>query len=414
MLELKFNAPELRDYVKSLPKIKDQFFDLLRMDVKEVATDFINGVMSAEFELFLGRAKHERQSLVSVTEKNYRNGHYQRTFMAKGIGKLSVKVPRDRAGAYKTDVLDKYQRTETALKEDVAILYLMGTSTRALSLISKRLLGSKISHSQVSACASALTESVEKWRCRPIDDEIKYLYLDGTNFKMRINNKVELVNVLVIIGVTKDGHKQVLAIQAGDKESATTWRELFKDLKMRGLDKDKVQLAIMDGLPGLEKTFCEEFPKAKVQRCQVHAARNIICKVPRKIKQEVADDVRSIFYCRTRAKADQFLKEFKGKWEKEIPSAVKCLESSIDSTLRYLEFPEDEWIALRTTNPIERLNKEFKRRTKSMEIVAGESSCYNLLAVISLRMEVYWQRHPITFQKALPWFTSPEEFTQDS
>jgi transposase-like protein len=109
--------PELRDYVKSIPKIKDQFFDLLRMDVKEVATDFINGVMSAEFELFIGRAKHERQSLISVSEKNYCNGHYQRTFMAKGLGKLSVKVPRDRSGVYKTDVLDKYQRTETALKE---------------------------------------------------------------------------------------------------------------------------------------------------------------------------------------------------------------------------------------------------------------------------------------------------------
>ena len=108
------------------------------------------------------------------------------------------------------------------------------------------------------------------------------------------------------------------------------------------------------------------------------------------------------------------MREFKLKWEKEIPSAVKCLESSIDSTLRYLSFPEDEWVALRTTNPIERLNKEFKRRTKSMEIVAGESSCYNLLAVISLRMEVYWQRHPITFQKALPWFKSREEFTQEN
>lgn len=414
MLELKINPSELKDYVKSIPKIKDQLFDLLRMDVKEVATDFVNGLMQAEFELFIGRDKHQRQSLISVNERNYRNGYYQRSFMVKGLGKLGMKVPRDRKGHYKTKVLDKYQRTERALKEDVAILYLMGTSTRSLSLISQRLLGEKISHAQVSECASSLCASVERWRTRAIKDEIKYLYLDGTNFKMRIDGSVELVTVLVAIGVTESGHKRVLALQSGDKESAATWRQLFRDLKVRGLDKNKVQLGIMDGLPGLEKVFTEEFPKSKVQRCQVHVARNVLCKVPKKLKQEVVDDIRSVFYAKSRSKADMFMNEFKLKWEKEIPSAVKCLESSIDSTLRYLEFPEEEWVALRTTNPIERLNKEFKRRTKSMEIVAGESSCYNLLAVISLRMEVYWQRHPITFCKALPWFKSRGEFTQEN
>lgn len=413
MLELKFNPNELKDYVKSLPNIKDQIFDIMRMDVREVATDFINGIMETEFELFIGRQKHERQSLVSLTERNYRNGSYQRSFMVKGLGRLAIKVPRDRKGSYKTNVLQKYQRTETVLKEDIAILYLMGTSTRSLSLISKRLLGDKISHAQVSECASALTRSVEKWRIRPITEEIKYLYLDGTNFKMRVSGSIELVPVLVIIGVTKSGHKKVLSIQMGDKESAASWREVFKDLKSRGLDKSKVQLGIMDGLPGLEKVFKEEFPKAKIQRCQVHVARNVLCKVPRKLKKEVADDIRSIFYSKSRIKADMFLKHFKDKWEKDIPSATKCLEASIDSTLRYLDFPEDEWVSLRTTNPIERLNKEFKRRTKSMEIVAGEASCYNLLAVISLRMEVYWKKHPITFQKALPWFKAREEFTQE-
>ena len=118
MLELKFNPNELRDYVKSIPKIKDQLFDLVRMDVREVATDFINGLMEAEFELFIGREKHERQSLISLTERNYRNGHYQRSFMAKGLGRLAIKVPRDRRGHYKTDVLEKYQRTETASRTE--------------------------------------------------------------------------------------------------------------------------------------------------------------------------------------------------------------------------------------------------------------------------------------------------------
>jgi len=169
----------------------------------------------------------------------------------------------------------------------------------------------------------------------------------------------------------------------------------------------------MDGLPGLEKVFKEEFSESKIQRCQVHVARNVICKVPQTMKQKVADDMRSVFYANTKKKALSFFEDFRKKYEKEIPSAVKCLEGSLESTLCYLSFPKEEWLSLRTTNPIERLNKEFKRRTKSMEIVAGEASCYNLLAVISLRMEVYWKRHPITFQKSLPWFKSKNEFTQE-
>lgn len=412
MLELKVKPNELREYVKSLSEINGEFFDVMRLDVKKMASDFINGLMDAEFELFIGREKYERKSLVSMSSKLYRNGYYHRSFTVKGLGKLAIKVPRERSGAYKTNVIEKYQRVETALKEDIAITYLMGTSTRGLALISKRLLGHKISHSQVSQFASALTNSVEAWRTRSITENIKYMYMDGTNFKMRLGDSIELVPILVIIGVTESGHKKVLALQMGDKESSSSWREVFKDLKQRGLQGHLVQLGIMDGLPGLEKVFIDEFPKAKVQRCQVHVARNVLCKVPLKFKKDVADDMRSIFYAKTRKKADHFLKAFKARWSPEVPSAVKTLESSIDSTLRYLDFPAEEWLSLRTTNPIERLNKEFKRRTKSMEIVAGEAACYNLLAVISLRMEVYWQKHPITFQKALPWFERDKEFTQ--
>ena len=189
--------------------------------------------------------------------------------------------------------------------------------------------------------------------------------------------------------MNENGIKEVIALQAGDKESAGIWRQLFKDLKARGLDKNAVKLGIMDGLPGLEKVFKEEFSEAKIQRCQVHVARNVLCKVPQRMKEKVADDMRSVFYADTKKKALSFFEEFRKKYDKEIPSAVKCLEASLESTLCYLAFPKDEWLSLRTTNPIERLNKEFKRRTKSMEIVAGEASCYNLLAVISLKMEVY-------------------------
>jgi transposase-like protein len=191
--------------------------------------------------------------------------------------------------------------------------------------------------------------------------------------------------------VTDDGTKLVAGLQSGDKESATNWREFFRDLKSRGLDGSLVQLGIMDGLSGLEKVFKEEFSNSKVQRCQVHVARNVLAKVPHKLKKPIADDLRSIFYASTKEKAETFYRGFIERWDKEIPSAVKSLRQSIDSCLTFFSFPEEEWISLRTTNVIERLNKEFKRRTKSMEIVAGEDACYRLLAFISLKMELGWR-----------------------
>jgi len=226
-------------------------------------------------------------------------------------------------------------------------------------------------------------------------EKVKYIYADGTLFPMRMDGSIDRVPLLVAIGVTEQGHRTVLGIQSGDKESATTWREFFKDLKGRGLDGSNVKLGIIDGLPGLERIFKEEFLNAKVQRCQIHVARNVLAKVPKKLKKVIADELRSIFYASSRDKAIEFFRKFKHRWEKEIPSAVKCLENSLDSCLTYLEFPEEEWLCLRTTNVIERVNKEFKRRTKPMEILAGERSCYTLLAFICLKMELNWRSKPI-------------------
>jgi putative transposase len=212
---------------------------------------------------------------------------------------------------------------------------------------------------------------------------------------MRLKCSVENVPVLAAVGVTTKGTKLVLCLQSGDKESATNWREFFKDLKSRGLDGASVRLGIMDGLSGLEKVFEEEFPNAKVQRCQVHAARNVLAKVPHKLKKAVADDLRSIFYASSKEKADEFYRRFYEKWNKEVPSVVKSLSQSIDACLTFFKFPEEEWISLQTSNIIERLNKEFRRRTKTMEIVAGEDACYRLLAFISLKMELTWRSNPI-------------------
>ena len=175
---------------------------------------------------------------------------------------------------------------------------------------------------------------------------------------------------------------------------------MLKDLKGRGLEGRGLEgqgviLGVMDGLPGLEKVFKEEFHKAGVQRCQVHVARNVLAKVPKKLKQAVTDDMRSIFYASSKVKALELHESFRAKWEKEIPSATGCLGKSIDACLTFFAFPEDERISLRITNIIERLNKEFKHRTKPMEIVAGDNAYYSLLAFICMKMELHWRSNLI-------------------
>ncbi|MFO8063165.1 MAG: IS256 family transposase [Spirochaetia bacterium] len=300
-------------------------------------------------------------------------------------------------------VLSLREHVEEQAEQKLAV---SGVSTRTLAMMSQRLIGRKISPMEVSKASQELTGAVEAWRERDLSSEpIKYLYVDGTLFSMRIDGSVEKVPILVVIGVNEDGHRTILAVQAGDKESASTWRELFKDLKTRGLDSSRVVLGVMDGLPGLERVFAEEFVNAKVQRCQIHVARNVLAKVPRKLKKTVSDEVRSIFYASSKSKALGFFEQFKNRWSNELPSAVKCLENSLEACLTYLQFPEEEWICLRTTNVIERVNKEFKRRTKPMEIVAGERSCYTLLAFVCLRMELRWRSKPIgNVAKNLPFF----------
>lgn len=412
MLNVSLDLSEVREFAKNLPKLKENIFEIMNLDTKRIAKDFLETMMSAEISLFLGREKYERQTLVAVKSRNYRNGWYNRSFCVKGIGQIEMRIPRDRNGQFQTTIIPKYERIDDRIKQDCLLLYLTGLSTRTLEMISKRLFDRKISKTEISELSKELAPKIEQWRNREISEAFKYLYIDGTNFSMRVDNSISKVCVLVVIGVNEKNQKQVLALQAGDKESSSTWRQLFKDLKRRGLEGSKVQLGLMDGLPGLEKVFKEEFINAEVQRCQVHLARNVLTKCPAKIKEQVADDLRSIFYASSRSKAMQFYKEFAERWAKEIPSAFKSLEQNIESALRFYNYPAEEWLSLRTTNPIERLNKEFKRRTKSMEIVAGEQSCYNLITVIALKMEAHWKKNPINFQKQIPWFKSPKEFTQ--
>lgn len=391
-MKMEITVPEVMEIINGIHEEQKNLFAMIRENIQETVGQYLTILMKEELSDFLGRDPYVR----CHEDVNHRNGSYQRKFTLKGIGEVDLKVPRDRNGLFNTQVIPRSKRYEDVLREDLSVMFLAGVSTRTLSMMSERLIGRRLSAGEISNVSKELTSAVEAWRERDLSTEpIKYLYIDGTNFSMRIDGSVEKVPVLAVIGVTTEGCRTALGLQAGDKESATSWREMFKDLKRRGLDGGTIALGIMDGLPSLERVFKEEFPHAKTQRCQVHVVRNVLAKVPKKLKKQIGDEVRSMFYVSSKAKALEFFEQFKATWEKEIPSAVKCLENSLESCLTYLQFPEDEWLCLRTTNGIERVNKEFKRRTKPMEILAGERSCYMLLAFVCLKMEVHWRMKPI-------------------
>jgi len=403
------NVPEVKEIFKEIMETPERMFEMFRIDMKQACEKAVTELIKVELTRHLGREKYQRSPAESGLVKNYRNGCYPRSYTVKNIGTLDIKVARDRVGTFESKLVNKYERYEKAIEKDIVLMFLSGLSTRGISLISKSLLGRKISASEVSNVNKELMTGIEAWRVRALHEyKIKYLFVDGVNFDMRVDHSIEKIPMLVVIGVTEENQRMFLTIQQGDKDSASTWREIFKDLKLRGLDPERIQLGIMDGLPGLELIFKEEFPNAKVQRCQVHVARNVLCKVPKKMKVKVADSLRDIFYAPTKKRALEQYQTFITEYESTIPSAVGSLKRSIDSCLTFYYFPKDEWISLRTTNMIERVNKEFKRRTKPMEILAGEESAYRLLCFIALKMELNWRSAPLG-RNNLPVL---EKFTQ--
>lgn len=413
-MKLEITISEAKEIFKSLDQDPEQLFEMIRFDLQQAVQQYLDAMMRAELTHWLGREPYARGG----DEVNHRNGFYPRSFTIKGVGDVGLLVPRDRRGEFQTRVLPRYRRYEQEISRDMSLMFLCGISTRSLSAISMRLLGRKVSAAEVSEANKELAEAVEKWRMRDLSAEpIQYLFIDGVNFRMRIQRRIEMVPVLVAIGVTDKGQKLVVGLQAGDKESAASWREFFRDLKTRGLDGRKVTLGIMDGLPSLEAVFREEFPQAKTQRCQVHVARNVLAKVPRALKAKVAADLKPIFYAPSRPEALEACERFRDKWAGVVPSALASLERSLEACLTFFDFPVDQWVSLRTTNIIERLHKEFRRRTRPMEILPGEAACYRLLAFISLKMELHWRSTPVgKVRKNLPFFQemAHKQFTQES
>jgi putative transposase len=339
--------------------------------VREGVRSTLEDVMAAEIELFLGQ---------DAEKTNKRNGFSTRTFAIKGVGAIELRVPRDREGRFRSNVVPPQRHYDQALEQDLALLHVAGLSTRTLANISERVLGVNVSHTEVGQALRTLVPAAKAFLERPLGErKYKYLYVDGTFFRVR-RTTVEAEPTLVVLGVDEEDRRSILAMIQGDKDDPRAWRMVFDRLKGRGLDGSAVQFGIMDGLPGLATAFSEAFPKARTARCWVHKARNVM---PRATGREGAT---------------QAFTALKERWTKTCEDAVECLERDLEALLVHYDFPKDHWDALRTTNPIERVNKEFKRRSKAMETI-GPDGLKVLLAFTALRLEYGWATTPITSKR---------------
>lgn len=363
--------------------------------MRAAVAETLEQVMKSELDIFLGR---EGEIC------NKRNGFTSRTFGIKGVGTIRLRVPRDRAGRFSSNVVPASRRYDEATEKDLALLNLAGLSTRMLAQLSGSLLGVRVSAKEVSNALHKIVPSAKAFLTRRLDDrKWMYLYIDGTNFRVR-RSTVDIEPTLVVLGVDETGRKSVLSMLQGDKDSRVAWEAVFVDLKERGLDPTAVRAGIMDGLPGLGDAFQEAFPKAKVLRCWVHKARNVMPRVPRRYQASFQASWNAVAYADGLDAARFALDDLRRTWSKNVSDAVACLERDIEALLAHYEFPREHWDALRTTNPIERVNKEFKRRSKSMEVVSGEG-LKALLAFTAIRLEYGWAQTPITSNKlsTLKW-----------
>jgi len=379
---------KVRDVVDLAKRFEESPSDAMREVLTSVQQGFkttLERIMDAEIALFLG--SDEGQC-------NKRNGHVTRSFAFKGLGVVQLRVPRDRKGRFVSKVVPPRNRYDEALEKDLALLHLAGLSTRTLSLLSKNLLGMRVSPQEVSNALHKIVPAAKAFLVRDLAARpFKYLYIDGTNFKVR-RSTVELEPTLVVVGVDQTDRKSVLSMIQGNKDSKPAWEMVFSELKSRGLDSSAVQLGIMDGLPGLASAFEDAFPGARAARCWVHKARNVFPRVPKRYEAAFKSDWDAVQYADDRAAAQGAFDVLKTRWAAYSGDAVECMEKDLEMLLVHYDFPEKHWDALRTTNPIERVNKEFKRRSKSMETI-GPEGLKALLAFTAMRLEYGWMTTPI-------------------
>lgn len=385
IIKFEVNLDELTQAVEQFKQNRMKVFETLSHEVKGVVAKTLDQLLHAEMAVFLGKPEQSG---------NKRNGYEERQYALKGIGSIRIRVPIDRQRKFKSEIILPREQIDPRLKEDLAVLHLAGLSTRTLSLVSHRLLGVRVSKDTVSQSLGVIEEKALKWLQRPLSQEYWALFVDGTNFRIQRRGSTEKEPSLVVLGLDERNCLSILAIEPGHKDNVVSWESVFRSLKQRGLNTQSVRVGVMDGLPGLEKLFKQEFPHALTGRCWVHALRNAIAKTPARLTDPFKMMAHKVMYAGSEDEARRAFLNLKQALGSDCERAVACLEKDLDSLLVHYRFEKTLWRSLRTTNPIERVNKELKRRVKSMETL-GERTLQILLAFTALRLEYHWQVQPV-------------------
>lgn len=342
--------------------------------VRGTVEETLNALLDAEADRLCQASRYER------TEKRQdtRAGHYKRNLDTKA-GQVQLKVPKLRTLSFETAIIERYRRRESSVEEALIEMYLAGVSVRRVEDITEALWGTRVSPGTVSNLNKKVYERIEQWINVPIEGEYIYVFLDGIWLKRCWAGEVKNVSILTAIGVDQDGYRHVLGVQEGAKEDKESWQKFLRYLKSRGLKG--VKLFVSDKCLGLVESLTDFYPHAHWQRCVVHFYRNVFTAVPKGRVKEVAAMLKAIHAQEDRQAAEEkiisVVKKLKGM---KLCNAVKIVEEKAKETLAYYNFPSQHWRSLRTNNPLERLMREIRRRTRVVGAFPDGRSALMLVA----------------------------------
>ena len=348
-------------------------------------------LMELEVDQQVGASKHER----TPERKNYRNGHRQRTWKTR-VGEIDLAIPKLRKGSYYPSLLEPRRPTEKALLAVIQEAYLKGVSTRKVDALLKALGLTGIDKSSVSRICKELDHTVEEFRNRPLQESYPYVWLDAMYLKVRQNHRVVSLALVIAIGVDDTGERHMLGFDLGASEDEDFWLAFLRSLVKRGLGS--VQLVISDAHEGLKKALRQVFTGASWQRCRVHFMRNVLAHIPRRDKRAVADAVRLIFNQPDRHSAGLQLHGLAQNMGDLYPQAAKLLLEVEEDILVYKTFPREHWRRIHSTNPLERIHKEVKRRTKVVGVFPDQASVLRLVGMNLKEIDDDWRAGRNYFQ----------------
>jgi putative transposase len=376
-----------------------EFLELIASDGLEVLPELIrviiNTAMQFERQNYLGVGPYER----SGQRRDWANGYKPKTVQTR-VGEITFAVPQVRQGEFYPQALEKGLRSEQALRWTLAEMYVQGVSTRKVAAITEQLCGVSISSAQVSRATAELDAAFAAWRDRPLG-RCPYVYLDARYEKVRQDGQVRDAAVLIALGVQENGKRQILGVSVSLGEQEVHWRAFLQSLVQRGLSG--IELIVSDAHAGLQAARRAVFGGLPWQRCQFHLQQNAQAYVPRQdLKVEVAADIRAIFNAPNRTEADALLVKTVTKYAKSAAKLSTWLEVNIPEGLSVFAFPQAHQRLIRTTNGLERLNREIRRRTRVVTLFPNEAACLRLVTALLMELSDDWEsgRAYLTFQPA--------------